>query len=167
MPQLLLPAPPSRPDGQGPGVQPPRLFCTFHLGDQLFGVEITDVKEVNTETCLTRIHHAPPQVLGCVNLRGQIYLVLDIRQMLGLAPAQIGPDSRLLIFKPHVGDALAALVDQIGDIVAVRPDRIEQKRPGDERYSAGELIGGIAQLDRELLLILQASQFQHVIEKAM
>ena len=159
MAQLLLPGPPAWPATQVSGATP-RLFCTFRLGDQLFGVEITEVKEVNTETCLTRIHHAPPQVLGCVNLRGQIYLVLDLRQMLGLAPAQMGPESRLLIFKQTVGDALAVLVDQIGDIVAVQPGRIEQWRPGDDRFSAGELLGGIAQLDNELLLILEAKQFQ-------
>ena len=121
MSPLLLPGPAA-------SAQPPRLFCTFRLGDQMFGVDITDVKEVNTETTLTRIHHAPPQVLGCVNLRGNIFLVLDIRRLLGLVPAAFGPDSRLLIFKPHVGDAMAGLVDQIGDIVAVDPGKIEPWR---------------------------------------
>jgi len=164
MARLLLAGPPAL-------EQLPRLFCTFRLGDQLFGVDITDVKEVHTETCITRIHHAPAQVLGCVNLRSQIYLVLDIRQLLGMAPALIGPDSRLLIFKSSEGDALAGLVDEIGDIVAVDPGRIEPWRPGerdsDEQCPVGELIGGIVQLDEELLLILQASQFLQIVEKAL
>ncbi len=159
MSPLLLPGPAA-------AEQAPRLFCTFRLGDQLFGVDIGDVKEVNTETTLTRIHHAPAQVLGCVNLRGNIFLVLDIRRLLGLAPAGFGPDSRLLIFKPHVGDAVAGLVDQIGDIVAVAPGRIEPWRAdrGAERLPGGELIAGIAQLEQDLLLILEANLFLRVIE---
>jgi len=147
------------------------MFCTFRLGDQLFGVDIADVKEVHTETSITRIHHAPAQVLGCVNLRSQIYLVLDIRQLLGMAPADLGPNSRLLIFKARVGDALAGLVDEIGDMVAVEPEGIEPWRPGernsDEHWPVGELIGGIAQLEEELLLILQANQFLQIVEKAL
>jgi purine-binding chemotaxis protein CheW len=164
MSPLLLTGPGPQPADE----QPPLLFCTFRLGGQLFGVDITDIKEVNTETCLTRIHHAPPQVLGCVNLRGQIFLVLDIRQLLGLEAAFLGPDSRLLIFKPHIGDSLAGLVDRIGDIVAVEPARIEPWRPeerNDDRIPTGELIGAIAKLENELLLILQANQFPHMIEQ--
>lgn len=186
MPIALLPGPSEE-------EEPPRLFCTFRLGDQLFGVDVADVKEVNPETTLTRIHHAPPQVLGYVNLRGQIYLVLDLRRLLGLPAGPIGPESRLVIFKPRVGDALAGLVDRIGDIVAVQPSRIELRGPlrdaveiqspnpeteeegpapmldgGLERvHTGGELIGGVAQLDEELLLILQAGQFLRVVEDVM
>jgi purine-binding chemotaxis protein CheW len=147
-------------------VQPPRLFCTFRLGEQLFGVDISHVKEVNTETFLTRIHHAPDQVLGCVNLRGHIYLVLNLRHLLGLASVSFGPDSRLVIFKPHVGEALAGQVDRIGDIVAVEPERIEPWQPQLRRDDLAEdLIEGIAKLDSELLLILEPSRFLQVVEK--
>jgi chemotaxis signal transduction protein len=161
MATLLLTGPPAV-------KQPPRQFCTFRLGNQLFGVDIANVKEVNTETSLTRIHHAPPHVLGCVNIRGQIYLVLDIRRLLGLTSAPFGPDSRLLIFNPTVGDSLAGLVDRIGDIVAVESARIEpwpQQQRGDEPVPADDLIEGIAKLENELLLILDAKQFLQVVER--
>ncbi len=175
--------------------QKPRQFCTFRLGDQLFGVDIADVKEVNPEITLTRIPQAPPQVLGYVNLRGQIYLVLDLRRLLGLPAGRVGPESRLLIFKASVGDSLAGLVDRIGDIVAVEPGRIEPWAginlpsplegegvgvrgsgplalqdptglPAAPQHK-GELIAGIAQLDAELLILLQAGQFLRVVEEAM
>lgn len=155
--------------------KPQRLFCTFRLGDQLFGVDVADVKEVNPERALTRIHHAPPQVLGYVNLRGQVFLVLDVRALLGLPSGRPGQDSRLVVFKPAVGDALAGLVDRIGDIVAIEPERIEPwtAKPGDSvpgQPSAGwraDLITGIARLDEELLILLQAGQFPRVVEEAM
>ena len=160
--QLLAgPAPPGE-------EQPQRLFCTFRLGEQLFGVDVREVKEVNTETCFTRIHHAPPQVLGYVNLRGQIYLVLDLRQLLGLTAAQVGSDSRLLIFKPSVGEAVAGLVDRIGDIVTLENSQIERWNPGqDSDGLPGDLIGGVAQLAEELLLVLTAGRFLQVIETAI
>jgi purine-binding chemotaxis protein CheW len=149
----------------------PRLFCTFRLGSQLFGVDLREVKEVNTETTVTRIHHAPPQARGYVNLRGQIYLVLDLRLLLGMEQAGVGSDSRLLVFKPAVGDALAGLVDRLGDIVTVESGLIEPWAPGAAEEGAqplaAELIGGVARLERELLLILQAGRFQQALEQAM
>ncbi len=166
MPVALLPGPAA--------VEPQsRLFCTFRLGEQLFGVDIADVKEVNPETTLTRIHHAPAQVLGYVNLRGQIYLVLDLRQLLGLPAGRLAPESRLVVFKPGIGDSLAGLVDCIRDIVEVEPARIEpwggKMSEGllPARSDAAALIAGIAQLERELLLVLRAGQFLKVIEDAM
>ena len=148
---LLLPGPTGEPVS--------RLFCTFWLAGQLHGIDVADVKEVNTETTFTRIHHAPPAVLGYVNLRGQIYVVLDLRQLLALEPATLGPDSRLVILKPHVGDSLAVLVDRIGDIVAVREEDFEPAQEGDSPRSL-TLLGGVAKLDKDLLLIVRAKEFQ-------
>ena len=73
-----------------------RLFCTFRLGERLFGVDVLAVKEVNREMTFTAVPHAPAAVRGFANLRGQIHLVLDLRQLLGLPPAVVGPDSRLV-----------------------------------------------------------------------
>ena len=61
-----------------------RLFCTFRVDGRLFGVDILDVKEVTAETTFTRVAHAPDEVLGLVNIRGHIYLALDLRRLLGM-----------------------------------------------------------------------------------
>jgi purine-binding chemotaxis protein CheW len=139
----------------------PCHLVTFWLAGRLHGIDVADVKEVNPETTFTPVHHAPPAVLGYVNLRGQIYVVLDLRRLLALEPATLGPDSRLVILKPHVGDSLAVLVDRIGDIVAVTADVLEPAQ-NDEG-----LLGGVARLENDLLLIVRANQFQATIERAI
>ena len=62
-----------------------RVFCTFRLDGHLYGVDVLDVKEVTTATTATPISHAPDEVMGLVNIRGQIYLALDLRRLLGWA----------------------------------------------------------------------------------
>jgi purine-binding chemotaxis protein CheW len=137
------------------------LFCTLRLAGRLFGVSIHEVKEVNPETRCTRIPHTPPTVAGYANLRGQIHLIVDLRQLLALSAIAVTPESRLLIFKPQVADQLGVLVDQVGDIVAVTNDQLEPWR-GDP-HAPSELIERVAKLNGELLLILSARQIVQVV----
>src|SRR5262245_60529706 len=97
-------------------METPRLFCTFRVDGRLFGVDILDVKEVTTEITATRIAHTPEEVRGLVNIRGHIYLALDLRLLLGLPPANATGDSRMVLFKPTVGSAFGVVVDEISDI---------------------------------------------------
>lgn len=134
-----------------------RLFCTFRLAGRLFGIDLRDVKEVATETTFTRVPHAPVAVKGYVNLRGQIHLVLDLRRLLTLPPGEVTPESRLVLFKPSVGDAVGVLVDAIGDVVTIGPEQFEEWPAGMQAEQlAGELIGGVAKLDGELMLVVRA-----------
>jgi purine-binding chemotaxis protein CheW len=131
-------------------------YCTFRLGGRLFGFDIRSVREASPHTTLTPIPHAPPEVRGYVNLRGHIFLVLDLRRFLGMEPAAVTTDSRLLLFKPSVGESFGVLVDQIGDIITVGADQAEEWRPDEN--PAGELIAAIAKLAGELLVILRADR---------
>jgi purine-binding chemotaxis protein CheW len=151
-----------------------RLFCTFRLDRRLFGVPVTDVREVNAETGFSRIPHAPPEVRGYVNLRGHIHLALDLRRILGMEPAVVTPDSRLVIFKPSVGDAFGALVDSVDDIVSVAADDIEERRPVDAaepgrpgRPEGGDVVAGVCKLKGELMVALDARRLLGVVERAM
>ncbi|MBF0525581.1 MAG: hypothetical protein HQK56_10850, partial [Deltaproteobacteria bacterium] len=43
-----------------------RQFCSFWLSGRLFGVDILDVKEINSEITFTPIFHASKEVKGYV-----------------------------------------------------------------------------------------------------
>src|SRR5262245_39602820 len=133
--------------------KPANHYCTFRLGERLFGFDLRAVKEVNTYTTYTPVPHAPPVVCGCVNLRGDIYLVLDLRRLLGLPPIAVAPDTRLVIFKPAAGESFGVLVDAVGDIVTLDGDETEAWQP---EGPGGELVAGIGKLDGELLVIVDA-----------
>ena len=149
------------PDSRTAAPEPHREFqvCSFWIAERLFGVDILDVKEINREVGFTRIHHAPPDVRGYVNIRGQIYLVLDLRLMLGFGSAPTGPANRVVLFKPSAGNSFGVLVDRAGDIVHIARDRIEWR----ERQPAGHgqdprkaLIAGDCKLPMKLLTLLHS-----------
>lgn len=149
-----------------------QLYCTFRSADRWFGVPVQDVKEVTTQTTFTRIPHAPEEVAGYINIRGHIFLALDLRRLLGLA-ANSTTEDRLIIFKPSVGPAFGVLVDEIGDIVAVDAKQVEEFQGGEHKTLAGEpirrldLITRVCRLPTELLVILEPRRFLRLVEQSI
>ncbi len=147
-----------------------RQFCTFTLSDRIFGVDILDVKEINSTAEFTPIFHAPKEIRGYVNIRGQIHLILDLRQLLGYNPAVTDSDSRLVLFKPGAGENFGVLVDRIGDVVSVEEDRIEARNKEEGRESEADtqrmenLTIGVCKLDNALMVILDPKKFLKAVK---
>src|SRR5262245_18930488 len=94
-------------------------FCTFRADQRLFGIDVACLREINTNTVITPVPPAPPVVRGLANLRSRVHLILDLRPLLGLPPADCTPDSRLIMLKPAVTEDVGLLVDRGGDILRV------------------------------------------------
>ena len=148
-------------------------FATFRLHERLFGVDIQDVKEINTEMDLTQISHASNFVRGLVNIRGQVYAILDLRVMMGYPRNEtVGKDNKLLIFKQRVGENFGVLVDDIGDIVTIDKNSIKDRRQNnapppegvDRRGSRDQMVVGVAQMEQDLLMVLRSSALLDQVE---
>ena len=153
-------------------MEPRRSFCTFRLDGRLFGVDILDVKEVTAETTYTRVGHAPDEVLGLVNIRGHIYLALDLRRLLGMPAAEVTGESRLLLFKPSVGSAFGVVVDQISEIQTADANLIEVFTQNDHENALAsvrrvDLIDAVCKLGGELLVVLNPRRFLAVVEQKL
>src|SRR3954464_4532443 len=87
-----------------------RSFCTFRADRRLYGIDVSSLREISTSVPITPVPPAPPAVCGLANLRSRVFLILDLRPLLGLPPTESTPDSRLLIFKPAVAQDTGLLV---------------------------------------------------------
>jgi len=129
------------------------LYCTFWVDGYWFGVDAQQVREVHALPELTPIPGAPRAVAGYVNLRGQLYLALDAREMLTSA-ATGAAAAHLVVFRPSAGESFALVVDSLGDMVEAAHDRIDvAKRPAEAAGSA-PLTLGHARLERGMLALI-------------
>lgn len=103
-------------------------YLGFHLGADMYGLPLPQLKEVAHLTRLRRLPGAPPSVAGLVNLRGEIVCALDARAILGLAP-WMPSESAVLIALRGFGYPVGLVVDSIADIVLVNPAQIEPPPP--------------------------------------
>jgi purine-binding chemotaxis protein CheW len=131
-------------------------FVTLTLGDQLCGISVHEVRDVLGDQPITSIPLAPPEIAGCVNLRGRIVTVIDVRRQLGLPPAT-NATGRMSLVAERGGDLYALLVDRVIEVVRLGASRMEPPpptlQPGWAAFSSG-----IYRLDRRLLVALDVGR---------
>lgn len=102
-------------------------LCTIRIDDRLYGIDMLAVREANQSTQAVRVPGTPPEVLGMVNLRGSLYLLLDIRRLLGLQPRPLREEDLLVVFRPSQGESFGILVDSLDETLVVQNRRITPK----------------------------------------
>ena len=81
-------------------------------------MEIQQIQEINKLTQMTRVPQAPEDVLGILNLRGQIVTIIDLARRLGLGATEPTSQARIIIVNT-AGGKVGILVRRISDVVAV------------------------------------------------
>jgi purine-binding chemotaxis protein CheW len=131
-------------------------FCTFRLGDYLFGVEVLCVQEVLLKQQMTRLPLVSDVVSGLINLRGQIVTAIDLRKRLHMPELADGREAMNVVVR--TGDqAFSLVVDEIGDVLDVDPELFESP-PETLTGTARELILGAYKLHGQLLLVLDVEK---------
>jgi len=127
-------------------------LATFQVGEALCGMEIRQIQEINKLSQLTRAPQAPADVLGILNLRGQIVTVLDLARRLGLGSTEPDPQCRVIIVN-SAGGKVGILVHRISDVVSVEL-REQEPAPANMRGIQGRFFTGVCKREHSLIGLL-------------
>jgi purine-binding chemotaxis protein CheW len=126
-------------------------FCTFYLGELLFGLEVRHVREILRDQRVTRVPLAPPMVSGLINLRGQIITAIDLRERLRLNRGS--GSGRVNIIVNVEQSTVSFLVDAVAEVEEMH-NRSFEPLPETLEGIARQLVKGVHKLPNQLLLIL-------------
>jgi purine-binding chemotaxis protein CheW len=74
-----------------------RQYLTFGIDQERFALPVERVQEVLDMRPISRLPHAPPYVLGLVDVRGAGLLVIDLRVKFGFAPTEATNRTRIIV----------------------------------------------------------------------
>ena len=139
-------------------------IIAFRLNDQEFCVKTTTIREIRGWGAATPIPHAPPDVVGVMNLRGVVIPIIDLALKLGMK--SIAPTERSAIVVAEInGVAMGLVVDSVSDILTIDAALIQpvpnMDVPGGASYSDGI----IAQHD-SMICFLNLQQMFEVASEA-
>lgn len=127
-------------------------LATFQVGEAVCGMEIRQIQEINKLTQMTQVPQAPADVLGILNLRGQIVTVIDLAHRLGLGATVPTPQARIIIVNT-AGGKVGILVSRISDVVAV--DLLHKEAsPANMRGIQGRFFNGVCKRENGLIGLL-------------
>lgn len=92
-------------------------FVTVHVADQVFGVQVTDIRDVFALKGLTPVPGSRPEIAGVLNLRGRIVTAIDARRRLGVPDRPAGYAGTMAVGVEHNGEAFCIIVDSVGEVL--------------------------------------------------
>ena len=126
---------------------------TFKLAEELYGVNVMQIREVLRYTEITPVPGAPYYVLGIINLRGNVVTVIDTRKRFGLPPAQVDNNSRIVIVEVD-NQVIGMLVDSVAEVTYLKESEIEVT-PSVGNEETSKFISGVCNKNNELLILIE------------
>jgi purine-binding chemotaxis protein CheW len=143
-------------------VEQPEEFLAFSLSGETYVVPIAAVREILKVPQITEVPRAAPNVLGLINVRGEMLPLYDVKPRLRLAaapvklrvPGDVPRASRVVLLKDPEGDA-GVLVDRVEGVVKLVLSKLEPPpTPSRERDS----IAGLGRRGDALYILLDVEQ---------
>ena len=131
-------------------------YLTFLLGDEIYALEITKVREVLDFTRVTKVPRTPEFMKGVINLRGGVVPVVDLRLKFGMSQTVETVDTCIIIADILVDDEhtlLGALADQVREVMELDPSLIEPPPRIGTRLDT-QFIKGMGKHNEEFVIIL-------------
>ena len=126
-------------------------LISFLLGEELYAFDTYSVREIIRPPVMYDVPATPDYLIGIINLRGEVFAVIDFKMFLGLPKINIGPESRVIISGGDV--RLGFLADSILDIIHVPVSQIQAPLATIEKINI-DFFEGEVLLDDKLLSIL-------------
>jgi len=129
----------------------------FNLGEERYGVEISQVKEIILPTQITRIPNVPSFIEGVLNLRGQIAAIINLRKRLGKEPKKNDENTRIIVIE--LNDAtLGVMVDSVSEVKYLSSQNIEEIPRILALKDDSKFLKGVGKLEDGLLTLMDLKE---------
>jgi purine-binding chemotaxis protein CheW len=131
-------------------------LVTFQLGEELYGINIMDVKEIVRVQEIRSIPNAPVYVEGIFNLRSEIIPIINLHKRFRLKKILNSEEDELLsgfIIIDIDGMKLGVIIDRVSRVVTIEKEEIQ---PPPQMLSGigAEYIQGVVRQEQGYLIIL-------------
>jgi purine-binding chemotaxis protein CheW len=133
-------------------------YLTFKLAGEEYGIGILSVQEIRGWTSVTAIPHAPPWLLGVIDLRGVVVPIIDLRRRFSLPPAEFGPATVVIVIRVNTGSeerTAGLVVDAVSEVYDIDPSAL-RNLPDLGSSAASEAVSGLAHTDGKTIILLDA-----------
>lgn len=133
-----------------------RQYLTFKLDEEIFALDVANVREILEMPGMTRIPRVPEFMRGVINVRGSVVPVLDMRLKFGLSRTEKTVNTCIVVVEVAFDDektVIGALVDSVQEVFELEPGQIEPPPRIGTRYNA-DCIRGMGKKDDNFIIIL-------------
>jgi len=131
-------------------------YLTFGLGDEQYGVEILQVREIIGLMDITAVPRTPAFMRGVINLRGKVIPVIDLRIKFGMDRVQGTEQTCIIVLDittRNIPVKMGIIVDSVSEVLDINAEDIEETPDFGELVET-DFIKGIAKTKGGVKILL-------------
>ena len=131
-------------------------WVTFTLADEMYGIEVMQIREVLRSPEISPVPGSPSYVLGIINLRGNVVAIIDTRSRFGLSSHEVDDNSRIIILEAK-DYMVGFMVDAVSEVAELSSSGVEPA-PDTGSHGSAKYISGLYNRADGLLILIDANK---------
>jgi purine-binding chemotaxis protein CheW len=142
------------------------LYLTFLLGKELFGIPVSEIREVIEYKQVFKIPRVPGYLKGVINLRGEVVPVIDLHsRFYDLSCAVTGTTSIVVV---EIDDdnhkiPIGVMIDSVKAVTELYKDKIESV-PEIGSKIRPDFVEGIGKQEDQFVILLKVENILNITE---
>jgi purine-binding chemotaxis protein CheW len=144
-------------------------YLTFRMGEEMFALDVSQVREILDVTTITKVPRAPAFMRGVINVRGSVVPVVDLRLKFDMEQIERTLDTRIVVMEINLGgelNVIGALADSVHNVMEIDADQIEAAPKIGSRWDT-DFIKGIGKHGNTFIIILNVDRIFSTEELVM
>lgn len=142
-------------------------YMTFILKNEIYGIPIGTVKEINAMMTITEVPNTPKYIKGVINLRGKIISIMDLRLRLGMEEIDYSERTCIIVVEVPNNEKgkkkIGIVVDHVAEVIEIKNSELEDFEE-DLVDDLNAFINGIAKMKDKIIIILDIEKIVNNVE---
>ncbi|MDC7241763.1 MAG: chemotaxis protein CheW [Spirochaetales bacterium] len=150
-------------------VQDISQYLTFTINNESYALNVSNVKEVQEFTSLTKVPRMPDFMRGIINLRGSVVPVIDLKMKFGLGATEKDIDTSIIVTEVTIeGEqvTMGLLTDSVKEVIELSEADIEPTPYIGTKIDTA-FIKGMGKKGDDFLIVLDIDKVLTVSEISM
>lgn len=142
------------------------LYLTFLLGKDLFGIQVSEIREVIEFKQVFKIPRVPDYLKGVINLRGEVVPIIDLHSRFYNAKCSITGTTSIVVVEIDDDEhkiPIGVMIDSVKAVTELYENNIEAVPEIGSRIKS-DFIEGIGKLDDQFVILLKVQNILNIDE---
>ncbi len=132
-------------------------LVVFQLGNEEYGVDVSQVKEIIRMQKITKVPRSPEFVEGVINLRGQLITVIDLRKRFNIAARDISDNTRIVVAEVK-NNPVGMIVDSVSAVLRIPEKDIDPTPSAIATEIDADFLKGVGKVGERLIILLDLAR---------
>jgi purine-binding chemotaxis protein CheW len=138
-----------------------KLFLTFVLDNEVYGIEILKVREIIGLMDSTTVPQTPDYMKGVINLRGKVIPIIDLRLKFSMPEEEHTKETCVIVVdisgQNNTLQQIGIIVDSVSEVLNINSGEIEDAPQFGQKIDSNFILG-LGKTDERIIILLDIEE---------